>query len=134
MQKRVRSAAAPLEYNDRRLFVTIAVRIIEQGRFHARCANAARTSKHLRFSEIVGIDDGARDARQVVHGSRKTVGIARRKYDCTLVGRHRPGIPVDRRNGIAHHFELSGWPETKVTIRFWLASILCSVLGWAIVR
>ncbi len=23
-----------------------------------------------------------------------------------------------------HHFELGGWPETKVTARFWLASLL----------
>ncbi|MBV8198463.1 MAG: phospho-N-acetylmuramoyl-pentapeptide-transferase [Candidatus Eremiobacteraeota bacterium] len=33
-----------------------------------------------------------------------------------------------------HHFEVSGWPETRVTLRFWLASLLCSLLGWAIVR
>ncbi len=33
-----------------------------------------------------------------------------------------------------HHFELSGWPETKVTARFWLASLACSIVGLAIVR
>ncbi|MBV9028135.1 MAG: phospho-N-acetylmuramoyl-pentapeptide-transferase [Candidatus Eremiobacteraeota bacterium] len=33
-----------------------------------------------------------------------------------------------------HHFEVSGWPETRVTSRFWLASLVCSLLGWAIVR
>ena len=33
-----------------------------------------------------------------------------------------------------HHFEVSGWPETRVTLRFWLASLVCSLLGWAIVR
>jgi phospho-N-acetylmuramoyl-pentapeptide-transferase len=30
-----------------------------------------------------------------------------------------------------HHFELSGWPETKVTFWFWAASALCSVAGIA---
>ncbi len=33
-----------------------------------------------------------------------------------------------------HHYELAGWPETKVTSRFWLASLLCSAVAWAIVR
>ncbi|MBV9233775.1 MAG: phospho-N-acetylmuramoyl-pentapeptide-transferase, partial [Candidatus Eremiobacteraeota bacterium] len=33
-----------------------------------------------------------------------------------------------------HHFEVRGWPETRVTQRFWLASALCSLLGWVIVR
>ncbi|PIR42987.1 hypothetical protein COV24_05020 [candidate division WWE3 bacterium CG10_big_fil_rev_8_21_14_0_10_32_10] len=30
---------------------------------------------------------------------------------------------------IHHHFEVLGWPETKVTIRFWLIQILLSLLG-----
>ena len=30
---------------------------------------------------------------------------------------------------IHHHFEMKGWPETKVTLRFWLAGILCAFLG-----
>ena len=44
------------------------------------------------------------------------------------------GRRIFRMSPLHHHFELSGWPEKKVTIRFWLASILCSLLGWAIVR
>jgi phospho-N-acetylmuramoyl-pentapeptide-transferase len=28
-----------------------------------------------------------------------------------------------------HHFELVGWPETTVTIRFWIFSGLCTALG-----
>lgn len=31
-----------------------------------------------------------------------------------------------------HHFELAGWPERTVTLCFWLASLLCSVVGWVI--
>lgn len=30
---------------------------------------------------------------------------------------------------IHHHFELLGWPETKVTLRFWLAGVVCAFLG-----
>jgi phospho-N-acetylmuramoyl-pentapeptide-transferase len=31
-----------------------------------------------------------------------------------------------------HHFELLGWPETTVIVRFWIFSALCSALGLAI--
>ncbi len=31
-----------------------------------------------------------------------------------------------------HHFELAGWPERTVTLSFWLASTVCSVVGWVI--
>jgi phospho-N-acetylmuramoyl-pentapeptide-transferase len=35
---------------------------------------------------------------------------------------------VFRMSPLHHHFELGGWPETKVTLRFWAASaILCAV-------
>jgi len=30
---------------------------------------------------------------------------------------------------IHHHFELLGWPETKITIRFWIVSIILSLLS-----
>ncbi len=44
------------------------------------------------------------------------------------------GSRILRMSPLHHHFELGGWPETKVTTRFWLASLLCSLVGWAIVR
>jgi len=28
-----------------------------------------------------------------------------------------------------HHFEALGWPETKVTMRFWIIGLLMAVLG-----
>jgi len=28
-----------------------------------------------------------------------------------------------------HHFELMGWSEEKVTMRFWLAGIVCALIG-----
>ncbi len=33
---------------------------------------------------------------------------------------------------IHHHFELMGWPETTVIIRFWILSALCAALGLGI--
>ncbi|MCQ3812995.1 MAG: phospho-N-acetylmuramoyl-pentapeptide-transferase [Acidimicrobiia bacterium] len=33
---------------------------------------------------------------------------------------------------IHHHFELSGWPETTVIVRFWIMSGLCTAVGLGI--
>jgi phospho-N-acetylmuramoyl-pentapeptide-transferase len=44
------------------------------------------------------------------------------------------GRRILKMSPLHHHFELTGWPETKVTLRFWLASLFCSLVGWAIVR
>jgi phospho-N-acetylmuramoyl-pentapeptide-transferase len=40
---------------------------------------------------------------------------------------------VFRMSPLHHHYELGGWPETKVTSRFWLASLLLSLLGFALI-
>ena len=40
---------------------------------------------------------------------------------------------VFRMSPLHHHFELAGWPETKVTSRFWLASLVLSLLGFALI-
>ncbi len=39
---------------------------------------------------------------------------------------------IFRMSPLHHHFELGGWPETKVTTRFWLASATLSGLGLAL--
>jgi phospho-N-acetylmuramoyl-pentapeptide-transferase len=44
------------------------------------------------------------------------------------------GKRIFRMSPLHHHFELIGWPERKVTVRFWLASALLSGFGLAIVR
>jgi len=44
------------------------------------------------------------------------------------------GKRIFRMSPLHHHFELGGWPETKVTARFWFASLLFSFLGWVLVR
>ena len=41
---------------------------------------------------------------------------------------------VFRMSPLHHHFELGGWPETKVTLRFWTASALLTLAGLTIVR
>jgi phospho-N-acetylmuramoyl-pentapeptide-transferase len=44
------------------------------------------------------------------------------------------GKRILKMSPLHHHFELSGWPETKVTARFWLGSLVCSLVGLAVVR
>lgn len=44
------------------------------------------------------------------------------------------GKRIFRMSPLHHHFELSGWPETTVTARFWLASVILSGLGLVIAR
>jgi phospho-N-acetylmuramoyl-pentapeptide-transferase len=34
-----------------------------------------------------------------------------------------------RMSPIHHHFELGGWDEEKITIRFWILAILAAMLG-----
>ena len=40
---------------------------------------------------------------------------------------------IFRMSPLHHHFELGGWPETTVTARFWLASLVLGVIGFALV-
>lgn len=44
------------------------------------------------------------------------------------------GKRVFRMSPLHHHFELGGWPEIKVTRRFWTASALLSLAGAALAR
>jgi phospho-N-acetylmuramoyl-pentapeptide-transferase len=30
---------------------------------------------------------------------------------------------------IHHHFELQGWPEPQIIVRFWIVSIVCALLA-----
>lgn len=41
----------------------------------------------------------------------------------------RGGKKVFKVAPIHHHFEASGWPETKVTMRFWVLGQVCGVVG-----
>ena len=44
------------------------------------------------------------------------------------------GKRIFKMSPIHHHFELKGWPETKVVIRFWILSVLFAVGGLMILK
>lgn len=44
------------------------------------------------------------------------------------------GKRIFRMSPLHHHFELGGLAETVVTVRFWIASAVLSLLGWVLVR
>jgi phospho-N-acetylmuramoyl-pentapeptide-transferase len=33
-----------------------------------------------------------------------------------------------------HHFQLLGWPESRIVVRFWIASALCAIFGLACLK
>jgi phospho-N-acetylmuramoyl-pentapeptide-transferase len=41
------------------------------------------------------------------------------------------GRRVFKKSPVHHHFELSGWPEQTVVVRFWICGILAALLGLA---
>jgi phospho-N-acetylmuramoyl-pentapeptide-transferase len=41
---------------------------------------------------------------------------------------------VFRMAPIHHHFELSGWAEPQVTVRFWIISLVLAMLGLATLK
>ena len=49
-----------------------------------------------------------------------------------LVFRTQNGRRLFRMAPIHHHFELAGWPETRITIRFWLLNGLTTGVGLGI--
>ncbi len=49
-----------------------------------------------------------------------------------LVSKKMRGKKVFLSAPLHHHFEASGWPETKVTMRFWIISAMSSVFGLAL--
>jgi phospho-N-acetylmuramoyl-pentapeptide-transferase len=56
---------------------------------------------------------------------RSVFKYRKRKYGEAYAKAHR----VFRRAPLHHHFELAGWPETQVVIRFWIIGILCAILA-----
>ena len=39
-----------------------------------------------------------------------------------------------RMTPIHHHFELKGWKESQVIVRFWILSIVCAIVGLATLK
>ena len=44
------------------------------------------------------------------------------------------GKRVFRMAPIHHHFELKGWPEPKVIVRFWIISLILVLVGLATLK
>ena len=56
---------------------------------------------------------------------RSVFKYRKRKYGLEYAQAHR----VFRRAPLHHHFEMMGWPETQVVIRFWILGVLCAILA-----
>ena len=81
---------------------------------------ALTTNTHLLLPLICGInvmEIGSVAIQMGVFKSTKRSGSPRRVF---------------RMSPIHHHFELTGWPETTVIIRFWIIAGLCVAAGVAI--
>lgn len=46
----------------------------------------------------------------------------------------RGGKRIFKMAPLHHHFELTGWPETKVIVRFWIISLLLAILALATLK
>ena len=40
-------------------------------------------------------------------------------------------MPFVQMGQIVHHFELKGWPEPKVIVRFWIITVILVLIGLA---
>lgn len=47
----------------------------------------------------------------------------------TISKKTRHGKKIFRISPVHHHFEAIGWPETKVTMRFWVIGQVMAVVG-----
>jgi phospho-N-acetylmuramoyl-pentapeptide-transferase len=56
---------------------------------------------------------------------RSVFKYRRKRYGLEYAQKHR----VFRRAPLHHHFEMLGWPETQVVVRFWIVGILCAIVG-----
>lgn len=50
---------------------------------------------------------------------------------CQVAAYKLTGRRLLRMAPLHHHFELCGWPEPRVVVRFWIASVMLAVLGLA---
>jgi phospho-N-acetylmuramoyl-pentapeptide-transferase len=54
----------------------------------------------------------------------------RRRHGLEYAKQHR----VFLRAPLHHHFELKGWPEPKVVVRFWILGILCAFMAFSTLK
>jgi phospho-N-acetylmuramoyl-pentapeptide-transferase len=56
---------------------------------------------------------------------RSVFKYRKHRYGLEYARQHR----VFRRAPLHHHFELLGWPETQVVVRFWILGIFCAFIA-----
>jgi phospho-N-acetylmuramoyl-pentapeptide-transferase len=56
---------------------------------------------------------------------RSVFKIRRRRHGLEFAQAHR----LFKRAPLHHHFELSGWTETQVVVRFWILGIFCAFIA-----
>jgi phospho-N-acetylmuramoyl-pentapeptide-transferase len=61
---------------------------------------------------------------------RSVFKYRRRRYGAEHAQQHR----VFLRAPIHHHFELKGWHETQVVVRFWILGVLCAFVALATLK
>jgi len=78
----------------------------------------------------VAILDGAQLLLIVIGGVfvAETLSVILQVASFKLTGRR-----IFRMSPLHHHFELEGVPEQKVTKRFWIASLVLSLVGFALI-
>jgi phospho-N-acetylmuramoyl-pentapeptide-transferase len=64
----------------------------------------------------------------VLDGLSSAVQWAVFKYTRITTG---TGRRVFKKSPIHHHFELSGWPEQTVVVRFWIMGAVAALIGFA---
>ena len=61
---------------------------------------------------------------------RSAFKYRRRRHGLEYAQKHR----IFKRAPLHHHFEVSGWPETQVVVRFWILGIFCAILALATLK
>jgi phospho-N-acetylmuramoyl-pentapeptide-transferase len=56
---------------------------------------------------------------------RSVFKYRKRRFGLEFAQKHR----VFLRAPLHHHFEMKGWPETQVVVRFWILGIFCAILA-----
>ena len=79
----------------------------------------------LKSEFLVLIVGGVFVAETVSVILQRSVFKWRKRFRVEYAKAHR----VFLRAPIHHHFELKGWPETQVVIRFWIIGVLCAFLA-----
>lgn len=59
----------------------------------------------------------------------ETVSVAMQVVSYKLTGKR-----IFRMAPIHHHFELKGWPESRVTVRFWIITVVLVLIGLSLLK